>query len=184
MSTTVSLIEELYHAPDNGKAEIINGEIIRISPTGSGPSRASIKIASLLLLHEDLHGSGYAFGDNTGFLVNLPGRQSFSPDAAWYTGPLPAADLDFLPSAPALAVEVRSKGDYGPQAERDIAQKIADYFAAGTLVVWDVDLLGIDVIKSYRVSTPNQPVTFRRGDTADADPAVPGWSLPVDVLFR
>jgi hypothetical protein len=29
-----------------------------------------------------------------------------------------------------------------------MAQKSADYFAAGALVVWDVDLLSLDVIKS------------------------------------
>ncbi len=184
MPSTPSLIEELYRVPDNGKAEIVHERVVRMSPTGSGPSRASIKIASLLLNHEDLHGGGYAFGDNAGFLVNLPGRKSFSPDAAWYTGPLPAAELDFLPTAPAFAVEVCSKNDYGLQAEQDVAQKIADYFAAGTLVVWDVDLLGEDVVKSYRASDPNSPMIFRRGDTAEAEPAVPGWTLPVDVLFR
>jgi len=37
----------------------------------------------------------------------------------------------FLEGAPHLAVEVRSEGDYGPVAERDITAKIADYFAAG-----------------------------------------------------
>jgi Uma2 family endonuclease len=91
--------------------------------------------------------------------------------------------MDFLPGAPAFAVEVRSKGDYGPQAEREIRQKIADYFAAGTRVVWDVDLLGADVIKSYR-DAATAPAIFRRGDTADAEPAVPGWTMPVAVLYR
>jgi hypothetical protein len=26
-------------------------------------------------------------------------------------------------------------------------------------------------------------VMFRRGDIADAEPAVPGWRMPVDELF-
>lgn len=30
------------------------------------------------------------------------------------------------------AVEVRSEGDYGPLAEEKVAEKRADYFAAGT----------------------------------------------------
>ena len=92
-------------------------------------------------------------------------------------------ELDFLPDAPTFAVEVRSKDDYGPNAERKIAQKIADYFAAGTLVVWDVDLLGEDVIKVYRSLAPDAPTIYRRGDSADALPAVPGWSFPVEKLF-
>jgi hypothetical protein len=36
--------------------------------------------------HKRLHGTGYAFPDNVRFLVNLPHRESFNPDAAWYTG--------------------------------------------------------------------------------------------------
>jgi Uma2 family endonuclease len=184
MPTTETLIEALYNVPENGRAEIVNGEIIHMSPTGSGPSRAATKIASRLLFHEDEHGDGYAFGDNAGFLVNIPGRKSFSPDAAWYTGPLPTEDLDFLPGAPAFAVEVRSKNDYGLKAERAIAQKIADYFTAGTQIVWDVDLLSEDVVRAFHVSAPDSPRIFRRGDTADAEPTVPAWRMPIDALFR
>ena len=68
-------------------------------------------------------------------------------------------------------------------AEREIAAKRADYFAAGTLVVWDVDLLSPDVIKSYNVNDPDTPKTFRRGEIAEAEPAVPGWQIAVDELF-
>jgi Uma2 family endonuclease len=64
-----------------------------------------------------------------------------------------------------------------------MAAKRADYFAAGTLVVWDVDLLGDDVIRVYRAGNPNHPMIYRRGDRAEAEPAVPGWSMLVDELF-
>jgi hypothetical protein len=46
-----------------------------------------------------------------------------------------------------------------------------------------VDLLSEDVIKSYKASEPENPVIFRRGEIADAEPAVPGWRMAVDVLF-
>ena len=64
-----------------------------------------------------------------------------------------------------------------------MARKRADYFAAGTLVVWDVDLLGDDVVKAYHADDPEHRKVFRRGDIADAEPAVPGWHMPVDDLF-
>src|SRR5262249_61941695 len=95
----------------------------------------------------------------------------------------PDTDTEFLTGAPMFAVEVRSKTDYGPSAERAMKDKRADYFACGTLVVWDVDLLSEDVIKSYKASDPENPVIFRRGEIADAEPAVPGWRMAVDVLF-
>jgi hypothetical protein len=71
----------------------------------------------------------------------------------------------------------------GPSAEAAIGKKRADYFAAGTLIFWDVDLLSPDVIKSCGADAPDQPRIFRRGDTADAEPAVPGWRMFVDELF-
>jgi hypothetical protein len=39
-----------------------------------------------------------------------------------------------------------------PAAERAMAEKRADYFAAGTLVVWDVDTLKDHVVRAYRAS--------------------------------
>jgi Uma2 family endonuclease len=79
---------------------------------------------------------------------------------------------------------VRSEGDYGSKAEREMAKKRADYFAAGTKVVWDVDLQGDDVVRVYRAESPEIPTIYRRGETAEAEPAVPGWSFPVDELFE
>ena len=64
-----------------------------------------------------------------------------------------------------------------------MAAKRADYFAAGTLVVWDVDLLGPDTIRSYETAD-GEPTVFRRGEVADAEPAVPGWRFPVGELFE
>ncbi len=171
-------IEDLYQV--EGKAELVNGEIVLMAPTGSKPGRVGFKI-TLSLYQQEGKTPGRAYPDNVGFKANLPHRESFSPDAAWYTGE--DTDMDFLAGAPDFAVEVRSKTDYGAQKERDIAAKIADYFASGTQVVWDVDLLSAEVIKSYRFDNPTQPIIYRRGDIANADPAVPGWTFPVNDLF-
>jgi Uma2 family endonuclease len=91
--------------------------------------------------------------------------------------------MEFLEGAPVFAVEIRSKSDYGLAAERAMKEKRTDYFACGTQVVWDVDLLSEDVIKAYKASDPENPVIFRRGEMADAEPAVPGWRMPVNDLF-
>ena len=173
------LIEQLSQV--EGKAEIVNGEIVEIMPTGGKPSYAALIIAAALL-HYTQENGGIAFGDNAGFLCDLPHRKSFSPDAAFYVGPEP--DMGFLPHPPIFAVEVRSENDYGPKAERAIAAKIADYFAAGTLVVWDVDLENEDVVAKYSAPHAHHPQIFRRDELADAAPALENWKLPVDSLFR
>lgn len=179
MSTrTRATLEDLYKV--EGKAELMNGEIV-MSPTGGRPSRTGGSIYASLLQYERSHGGGYAFPNNAAFAVRLPHRESFSPDASWYVGPPP--DMRFPRGAPIFAVEVRSEYDYGRAAEQRMKEKRADYFACGTQVVWDVDLQSQEVIKSYKASDPENPVIFRRGEMADAEPTVPGWSIAVDELF-
>lgn len=181
MSTkTQATIEDLYRLTDNGKAEIINGEIIRMSPTGDLPARAGGSIYVSLRGVERQVG-GRAYPDNVGFRVKLPNRTSFSPDAAFFIGK--SSGMKFLDGAPVFAAEIRSENDYGREAELELAAKRKDYFAAGTLVVWDVDLLSVDIVKVYRASDPDNPRIYRRGETAEAEPAVPGWRMAVDELF-
>ncbi len=176
---TEASIEDLYRVPEGGKAELVDGELVLMSPTGGQHNYAAGEIYVSLRAHARVTNRGHAVTDNAAFLVNLPKRKSFSPDAAYHFAPITTR---FFQDAPVFAVEVRSEGDYGPAAERAMTRKRADYFAAGTLVVWDIDLDGEDVIRSYRSDYPTNPTIFRRGETTSAEPAVPGWTMPVDDL--
>src|SRR5215216_5665846 len=105
MSTkTEATIEDLYHVPENGKAEIVNGELVLMSPTGDLHGTAALEIVVSLHAYARRTKSGRAYGDNVGFIVNLPNRKSFSPDAAFYMGPRSGGK--FLNGAPIFAVEV------------------------------------------------------------------------------
>ncbi len=167
-----------------GKAELIGGRIVELMPTGRRPNRIAGRIYRRLDDHAEATGVGEAYTDNMGFAVpELPsGRESFSPDASYYTGPFPPDEMRYVEGAPTFAAEVRSESDYGPAAEQEMADKRSDYFQAGTQVVWDVDPIA-ETITSYQTGSVS-PVVFRRGDVADAEPAVPGWRLPVNELFR
>ena len=178
--TRSELIDALARLPDHIKAEIIDGVIVPMSPTGGKPSRASGLIFASLLAYERRTGNGTALPNNAGFVVDLPHRGSFSPDAAYMIGK--TLDQDFVEGAPIFAVEVRSKHDYGPQAERAVRQKIADYFAAGALVVWDVDVLREHVVRVYRATAPDRPTLYHVGEEAEAEPAVPGWRFAVSEI--
>jgi Uma2 family endonuclease len=178
---TEATIEDLYHVYEDGKAEIVNGELVLMSPTGDLPGSAALEIVVRLHDYARRTKTGRAYGDNVGFIVNLPNRKSFSPDAAFYIGPRMGGK--FLNGAPIFAVEVRSESDYGPKAERAMAKKRADYFAAGTLVVWDVDVLKEEVVRVYRADAPESPKIYHRDEIAEARPALPDWSMPVGDLF-
>jgi Uma2 family endonuclease len=179
---TASTLGDLYRV--DGKAELIAGRIVHLMPTGHLPNRVAARIFRSLNDHAEATGRGVAYTDSMGFAVPelSSGRQSFSPDAAYYVGPLPENLMRFIEGPPTLAVEVRSENDYGDAAEREMAAKRADYFEAGTLVVWDVDPIA-RCVRVFRADAPDQPATFLSGQEADAEPAVPGWRLAVDRLF-
>jgi Uma2 family endonuclease len=182
LTSKKATLADLARVP--GKAELIGGRIVHFMPTGYRPNRIAGLIFVSLETHTHATGRGESFTDNVGFAVpELPsGRESFSPDVSYYEGPPPSDEMDFVPGPPTFAVEVRSKGDYGSAADAEMAAKRTDYFAAGRAVVWDVDPRE-HCIHRYRADAPDAPVTFHKGQQADAEPAVVGWQMAVDDLF-
>jgi Uma2 family endonuclease len=203
---TTAEIADLYRVPDNGKAELVNGELVIMAATGFLPGFAGGEIYSSLRDYGFKTRRGYGLPDNVGYIVslpvrpnvsvwwesangwqqfttNLPKRESFSPDAAFFAGMLPENLGKFLEGVPIFAAEVRSESDYGEKAEKEMAKKRVDYFDAGTLVVWDVDVLRGELIKVYQSSDSRNPIVYRRGEIAEAELALPGWKLEVERLF-
>ncbi len=175
-------LDDLYRT--EGKAELIGGRVVKYMAAGYLPGRGAGRLYRSLDDHAAQLGRGVATPDGTGYAVpELPsGRESFSPDVAFHLGPLPANLMRFIEGAPTFAVEVRSENDYTPSAEAEMAAKRADYFAAGTQVVWDVDPVAKQ-IHVYRHTDPTRAVTYGPGQVAEAQPAVPGWTVSVDWVF-
>lgn len=167
-----------------GRAELIDGKIVVYQPFGHRPGRLKGYIMASLDDYARRTGRGEAFGTLLAYAVTklASGRESFSPATSYYDGPFPANPMSYVDGPPTFAVEVRSESDYGPAADREYVDKRADYFEAGTRVVWDVDP-GNKTVACYRADVPDQPTTFYPGDQADAEPAVPGWRLDVAALF-
>src|SRR5262249_17481407 len=179
---TRATLDDLYR--EECKAELIGGRIVRYMASGELPARSAGEIFVSLRLHTKATGKGRAYPAGIGFAVPelQSGRESFSPDASYYAGVLPVNPMRFIEGPPDFAAEVRNENDYGNAAEIEMAAKRADYFAAGTQVVWDVDPVA-ETVAVYRATDPTNPAIHRRGDTADAEPAVPGWRMAVDDIF-
>ena len=179
---TRATLEDLYDV--EGKAELIGGRIVHLMPSGDQPNEAGFEIGISLRNYARQAGHGIGRGDGLGY--NVPeltsGRQTFMPDASYFSGPRTANRMRFIEGPPTFAVEVRSENDYGRSAEVSMAAKRLDYFEAGTLVVWDVDAVA-ELIHAYRPDDPTRATTFARGQVADAEPAVPDWRIAVDDVF-
>ncbi len=171
--------EDLYRVPDDGKYELVDGEIVRMPPTGDDPNYVAGEVYSSLRLHARATRQGRARTDGVAYRVSVPKRRTFSPDASFS---LTRSGRTFVDGPPLFAAEVRSEYDYGPAADRAYAEKRQEYFDAGTRVVWDVDPDACTVT-SYRAGEET-PLVFREGEMAHAEPAVPGWSVAVSDLFE
>ncbi|HEX8832324.1 MAG TPA: Uma2 family endonuclease [Longimicrobium sp.] len=174
-----ALVDDL--AIVKGQTEIVDDCLVVHTPNGGRNARARGSILFSLHMYEKDHkGAGLVFSSTVGYPVIAPHRKAICADVSWYTGPL-GDDSDTSP--PVFAAEVRDFANYGDEAEAFLATKLGDYFAAGTQVVWDVDVLREELIRVYRASNPENPTLYRRGEIAEAEPAVPGWRFPVDELW-
>lgn len=169
-------LEDLFAV--EGKAELVDGRLILMTPAGDDHNTAGGNVFFSLKAYQRTVGGGRPYTDGMTFVTS---RRTFSPDTAWYVGKRGGRTV--IHGTPTLAVEVRSEEDYGPAAERRMAAKRAAYFESGTQVVWDVDVMRENLIRVYRADDPGYATVYRRGETAEAEPAVPGWRFPVDELF-
>jgi hypothetical protein len=88
-----------------------------------------------------------------------------------------------LPRRASPLVELGERLGYGPAAERERPLSAATTSPAGTQAVWDADVLRSEVVSVYRAADPSNSTVYRRGQFAEAEPAVPGWAMLVDGLF-
>src|SRR5437667_12267090 len=97
-------IEDLQAVPDHGRAELVNGKVVLIPSMTWKASRVTLLILASLHDYGERTKRGVALPSKVGYLVDLPHRKSFCPDASFWTGPL---TMGLPEGAPVFAVEVR-----------------------------------------------------------------------------
>ncbi|MGL4554116.1 MAG: Uma2 family endonuclease [Gemmataceae bacterium] len=159
-----------------GRAELVNGEVVRLKPFTDWQSMIVGNVKHSLHDHARAHrGTGRSGGGTLvyAFAPLRGGRMTFSPAAAWFIGPRPDDPMGPVPGPPTFAMEFE---DEMTDARR------ADYAEAGTLVLWEVNAREERIVKRRPGHAPE--ASFVRGDVADAEPAVPGWTIAVDDVFE
>ncbi len=164
------------------RRELVNGEIIEMTPTGGIHGEITLRIGRWLAEHVERHGSGKVVAGDVGFVLNLPHdpERVRAPDVAFISAQrLPEGRLPegFLRGAPGLAVEVLSPSD-NPV---DVQQKVRDYLEAGARLVWVV----APQAKSVTVYRANGSARLlREQDPLEGEDVLPGLTIPLGDVFR
>lgn len=173
--------EFLHHPAAEGASELVNGEIVYMSPAGAVHHIIGGALFAQLWAYVEAHTLGDAFMDNVGYYLPIPGRTRDTvraPDVSFVAaGRLTTIPRGFLRLAPDLAAEVLSPEN----TAADMDARMADYFAAGTRLLWVID----PDRRTVAVHSPNAPARWlAAADTLDGGDVVPGFVLPVAALFR
>jgi Uma2 family endonuclease len=184
-ATTPALLtaEEFARLPGaDGPAELVRGEVRWMSPAFWEHGMIAGNVFLLLSAHVRPRRLGACFPDNVGFRLPIPGDVADSvrsPDAAFVRAErIPAEGLPsgWFPFAPDIALEVLSASD----TASELQEKLDDYLAAGTALVWVVD----PARRAVAVYSPDAPTRrLREGDTLDGAPVLPDFRCAVADLF-
>jgi Uma2 family endonuclease len=173
-------VDEFWRlAQDDQRLELVDGDVIEMTPAGAEHSEIGLLIGSLLLTAARSIRAGRAFGADCGFALSLDPPVVRAPDAAFVRADRTpkAAELErFFPGAPDLAVEVISPDDTMAQ----LLEKVDEYLAAGTQLVWIVAPRRREV---YVYRPTGSPEVIGADGTLTADPILPGFSVTVRDLF-
>ncbi len=174
----ITTAEELFHAPQLGRCELLRGELVMMSPAGSEHGMIALRIGRLLLDYVERRGLGVVLGAETGFKIASDPDTVRAPDAAFIRAERIGDKLPrgFFPGPPDLAVEVLSPND---RAE-DVFEKVQNWLDAGCAAVWVVDPKAqtVTVYDSAR-----KAAILQSSDSLDGGDLLPGFSAPVAEFF-
>ncbi len=171
--------EEFYDDPNvPERAELIDGEVHELTPAPPYHGWIGRAVVRALEAHVNPRQLGEVFGG--GMPYQLGEFTVRVPDASFIRAervPGPPPRRGAWKFAPDLAVEVLSPSD----TRSTLRKKLADYFAAGTPLVWlvDPDDFGVEVL------TPDAAARWiNEAGTLDGGLVLPGFSVAVAELFR
>src|SRR5487761_1855071 len=135
---TLSTAEDLLKLPDDGKLyELLDGELVEMSPPGGTLGKAMAKISQLLLNHVEGPGLGEVLcGDPGIILLRYPDRVR-APDVCFIARErVPAGGISakYLEVVPDFVIEIVSPDDRASEVQ----EKIEEWLRAGARLVWAV----------------------------------------------
>jgi Uma2 family endonuclease len=162
----------------DGRAELVRGEVVRMSFPGLRHGVIAAEIAARLLAFVKAEALGHVFVE-TGCITARNPDTVRDPDVAFVSSEREggqAPSESFLQVAPDLAVEVISAS----QRPKQVREKVQDWFAGGSRRVWLVYPRTRNV---YVLRSPTSVQILGPADTLSGEELLPGFSCQVAELF-
>ena len=172
--------DQLFRLPDDDlRYELVKGELRQMSPSGHKHGKVVVRFTWRLAQHVEEHNLGVVFAAETGFQISSNPDTVRAPDVAFVSRERMEAvgDIEgYWPGAPDLVVEVISPND----SYTEVEEKVFDWLEAGSRMVVVLNPRK-RVVTVYRSLTDITVLT--ENDTLQGGNVVPGWTMPVRVLF-
>ena len=182
-------LTELLSLPNEQPFEIVNGEIVMMSPAQREHNTLSRRLFVSLYNFAEERNLGEVW-EEAAYVLDGDKRSDWvrevrQPDVSFIARErVEAHNAEYGAKegpwwlAPDLAVEIVSPTD----RYIDVMQKVADYLRYGVRLIWVVE----PAAQVVRVFSPQEQEghTLDRNVTLSGDPVLPGWSMPISELFR
>jgi Uma2 family endonuclease len=175
MALTVQDLQNFQAEHPDLRMELVNGEIIVMSPSGYESEEVASRMLGKLFPYVDANRLGRVTGSSAGF--TLPNSDTRAPDVSFVLAErLRRSPRSFAELAPDLMVEVKSPTDSLTKLET----KILSFLEMGTRVGI---LINPDdrTVKIYR--SGQDTITLQDGETLTVPELLPGWSVAVSDLW-
>ncbi len=178
--TSEMTAEELFNLPDDGwRYELVRGELRRMPPTGMQHGQIAGLITQQLTAYVKSQNLGIVFTAEAGYRLAQHPDIVRAPDVSFIAReriPSEGVPTGYWPGAPDLAVEIVSPSDRFD----DVVEKVAEYLAAGTRLVWVVHPR-TQTVMVYRASGEVQ--LLRSHEELSGEDVIPGFTCLVSTLF-
>lgn len=172
-------VDEFENMSLEGLWELIDGEMVEMSPSADEPSSIGATITGMLWSFARPRRLGRVYNAEGGFVLFSDRETVLAPDVAFVRAermPRGEARKHFARLAPDLAVEVLSPSDRASE----VLVKVQMYQESGVRLVWivDPDLETVTVI-----AQGNPTIVLGSGDDLTGGDVLPGFSVSVAEIF-
>jgi Uma2 family endonuclease len=171
--TTLATIADLEAHP--GRCELIDGEIIEMSPASPEHGRVTSRVDRVLGAYADKKGGEVLTGE-VGFIWDE--QTVRAPDVAYLDAKRAKAipPRGYMSQMPNLVVEVVSPNDNWS----DVKRKVRGWLAHGVALVWVVD----PETRTVEVHAAGKPlVELSSAQQIDGGTALPGFKAKISAFF-